>query len=183
MCSRGSQKHHLDCMVLRISCYSSPLLGINNLWKALIDAALYEKAWISSQQCTIQRRRACEERHLLKTFSVSDAKVCSPCRIFFGVRPLAVFLIEYNVSATPSMGPVRRLTLVDEPGEELLVPVPDRGTNLAMGKAASKACHAITTGREAACTAGAFKIFWGLLMVVEITALLKATCVNSTEQS
>lgn len=39
------------------------------------------------------------------------------------------------------MGPVRRLTLVDEPGDELLVPAPGRGTALVMGGAASNAYH------------------------------------------
>lgn len=85
------------------------------------------------------------------------------------------------------MGPVRRLTLVDEPGEELLVPIPGLGTALPMGDAASKACHATTnrgtTGGETACTVGAFKTSWGLLMVVEITALQKQSSLNSNGQS
>lgn len=67
-------------------------------------------------------------------FSVSAAIVCSPSLIFVVRSPRAVFLIEYNASATPSNGPVRRLAL-----EDGLVRVLGRGTALTIRGAASKA--------------------------------------------
>lgn len=138
--TEGSENYHLEYIPARIVLTVLRSLGhrpLGGKHPSTLHIILH------CYSVRIKVHPACEERHLLKMFSVSAAKVCSPFRIFCGVRPLAVFLIEYNVSATPSIGPVRRLTLVDEPVEELLVPAPGRGTALAMGGAASKAYHAI----------------------------------------
>lgn len=79
-------------------------------------------------------------------FSVSAATVFNPSRTLSGDRLLAVFLIEYSASATPSIGPFRRLALVDDiveeedlAVEEPVVRVPGLGTAWAMRGAASKA--------------------------------------------
>ncbi len=67
-------------------------------------------------------------------FSVSAATVCRPSLIFPVLKPRAVFLIEYSASATPSIGPVRRLAVGD-----VLVPVLGRRAALTIRGAASKA--------------------------------------------